>query len=139
MVWAEAFIISSAMSVIMAKSFVVFALLVLSIPLFAQGAAQYCSSERAQGEACYKQCCESMGYSWSGGGCAVSGAQQDSVTQQCGYCTDSYMQCVAQYQSGGSSGASGSNSTSASGSGAGCCSSFILLSLLGFAVAYARR
>ncbi|MFN7991525.1 MAG: hypothetical protein U0R44_05185 [Candidatus Micrarchaeia archaeon] len=89
-------------------------LIMLAGNLFAQGAEQYCSRERAQGESCYRDCCENMGYSWSGG-CNVPEAEKDSVSAQCGYCTDPYVQCVSSYQTRGSA-----------PSGSGCCAGFIL-------------
>ena len=113
----------------------VFALMVLLSGIaFAQTAEEYCSSEKATGVNCYMSCCTSLGYSWSGGGCGVPDSEQEYVTQQCGYCTDTYMQCVEYYQSQGSSGSgytydTGSTSSSSS---SGCCAGFaLMLALLG--------
>jgi hypothetical protein len=103
---------------------------VLSSLAFAQGASEYCASEKAAGESCYKQCCESLGYSWSGGGCQVSDTDQDYVSSSCGYCTDSYVQCVQDYESGQPSGSPVS--------GGGCCTGIILPALLGISVALPR-
>ncbi len=97
----------------------------LSVLAFSQSASDYCSSEKLQGETCYKSCCESLGYSWDGG-CLVSDAEQAYVSSSCGYCTDSYTECLANYQGGQSGGSSGS--------GGGCCSGFVVLSLLGVSV-----
>ncbi|MCI0504021.1 hypothetical protein L0Y65_04885 [Candidatus Micrarchaeota archaeon] len=109
---------------------VLFLLIVLAGAPLAQSASEYCSFEKAEGESCYRDCCESLGYSYDGG-CLVSGTDQDYVSSSCLYCTDSYAQCVETYESGGSSGAS--NDYSSSG-GSGCCSGFIVLSLLGASV-----
>ena len=89
---------------------------------FAQSAEEYCSAERAQGESCYRSCCESLGYSWAGTGCNVPESEQGSVTGQCGYCTDTYTQCVANYEQQASGGSSSSSS-----SGSGCCGSAMIL------------
>jgi len=107
-----------------------FLLAVLAGASFAQSASEYCASEKASGESCYQQCCESLGYTYDGG-CLVGDADQSYVSSACGYCTDSYVECVANYESGGSSGYTSSD-------GGGCCSGFIVLSLLGFAV-YVQR
>lgn len=108
----------------------VFALMVLLGGIaFAQTAEEYCSAEKAEGENCYMNCCTSLGYSWEGAGCGVPDSEQAYVTQQCGYCTDTYMQCVEYYQSQGSSGgATGYDSGySTSSSSSGCCAGFALL------------
>ncbi|MFH0885234.1 MAG: hypothetical protein V1861_05995 [Candidatus Micrarchaeota archaeon] len=94
----------------------------LSLFAFSQSASDYCYSEKLQGETCYKSCCESLGYTYNGG-CMVSDSEQAYVTSSCGYCTDSYMECVANYESGQTGG-----STSSSG---GCCGSIILILLVG--------
>ena len=103
-------------------------LLLAALPAlaFSQSAEDYCYSERVQGEACYQDCCESLGYTWSGGGCMVSGSDESYVSSMCDYCTDSYVQCVQDYE-GGQTG-------SYSSSGGGCCAGAILLSLVPLAV-----
>ncbi|MEW6035793.1 MAG: hypothetical protein AB1529_04215 [Candidatus Micrarchaeota archaeon] len=108
-------------------------LMLLPALAFSQSAEDYCYSERVQGEACYQDCCESLGYSWSGGGCMVSDADQGYVSSMCDYCTDSYVQCVSDYESG-LSGQSGGYSSS----GGGCCAGAVLLSLIPLAVIVKR-
>jgi hypothetical protein len=104
-------------------------ILIASGIAFAQSAEEYCSTERTAGESCYMQCCQSLGYSWDGG-CMVSEDQQASVSSACGYCTDTYMQCVSDYESGNSGG------SSSSGSGGGCCGAFIFLPFIAGAAIY---
>lgn len=109
----------------------IFALMVLVSGIgFAQTAEEYCATEKAEGENCYMNCCTSMGYTWSGGGCELTDSEYAYVSEQCGYCTESFIQCRDYYEgvlaSGGSSGYS-SGSTSSSG---GCCSGFALLAAL---------
>jgi hypothetical protein len=107
-------------------------LLLAALPAlaFSQGAEDYCYSERVQGEACYQDCCESLGYTWSGGGCMVSGSDESYVSSMCDYCTDSYVQCVQDYESG-QSGQPGGYSGSGGG---GCCAGAVLLSVIPLAV-----
>jgi len=112
--------------------------------LSAQSAEEYCSSVKTEGESCYAQCCQSLGYTWANGGCMVTGAQQDAVSSACGYCTDSYVACLDYYESGGST-ESPSGSTESPGGyydydsgGSGCCSGFVVLSLLGVAALVPR-
>lgn len=114
----------------------VFALMVLlGSVAFAQTADEYCATEKAEGESCYMNCCTSLGYTWSGGGCDVPEADRDYVSMQCISCTDSYVQCVDYYESGGSSGSgyTGSDSGySTSSSSSGCCAGFaLMLALMG--------
>ena len=101
-------------------------LVLMAGSLSAQSAEQYCSSEKVQGESCYQQCCESLGYSYSGG-CNAPESEYDYLDSQCGYCADTYMQCVNNYETYGGQASSGSSS------GGGCCAGAILLSLLGVA------
>ena len=115
------------------KSFFVFLVVVVGI-LSAQDAEQYCATERAEGEACYQQCCENLGYTWSGGGCGVSGSDQDYVSTQCGYCTDAYVSCIDDYEQQLAGG-----SPSSDGTAGGCCASAILLSVLGIACLSIKR
>jgi hypothetical protein len=120
------------------KTLIAFAFLVLLAGLgFAQSAEEYCSAERAEGESCYRSCCESLGYSWVDGGCNVAESEQDSVTGQCGYCTDTYMQCVAYYEQGGASGAGAYSGESSSGS-SGCCGSAMVLLAVPLLAAFRR-
>jgi len=91
---------------------------------FAQSAEDYCSAERAEGESCYRSCCEPLGYSWAGTGCNVPESEQGFVTEQCGYCTDTYMQCVSYYEQQASGGGYTSDTSS---SGGGCCGSAMIL------------
>jgi hypothetical protein len=113
----------------------VFALMVLiGSVAFAQTAEEYCAAEKADGESCYMDCCTSLGYSWSGGGCDVPDSEQAYVTQQCGSCADTYIQCVEYYQSQGSSGSTstGYYDTGSSSSSGGCCAGFaLMLALMG--------
>ena len=120
----------------MAFILVVVALVLLAGSSFAQSAEQYCASEKAQGEACYQQCCESLGYTYSGG-CNVPDANQDDVATQCMYCTDDYRSCVDYYEQQLAGGPSYPGNGSSS-SGSGCCASVILLSLLGVACLRAK-
>jgi hypothetical protein len=121
----------------MAFFLVLVLLVIMAGSLSAQSAEEYCSSEKTQGEACYQQCCEGLGYTYSGG-CNVPDANQDDVAMQCMYCTDEYMSCVDYYEQQLAGGPSYPDNGSSS-SGSGCCASVILLSLLGFACLRTRN
>jgi hypothetical protein len=97
---------------------------------FAQGAEEYCAGARADGEECYRSCCEMLGYPWEQGGCAVPDAQVDQVDSECGYCTDQYVECMYEYENGAPPYSPGYYPDSGNG---GCCSGFIILSALGIA------
>jgi len=103
---------------------------------FAQSAEDYCATERAEGESCYRSCCESLGYSWAGTGCNVPESEQGSVTGQCGYCTDTYMQCVAYYEQAASG--AGSYPEDSSSSSSGCCGSAMILLVVPLFAAFRR-
>lgn len=114
----------------------------LCAAVFAQDAATYCSSEKQEGENCYRNCCEMLGYTWDSSGergCLLSDEEYSDVSVQCGYCADSYLACVDNYENGGSGGTSGSSSSGYSSSGgSGCCSGFIVLSVLGMAAIFKK-
>ncbi|HNT60839.1 MAG TPA: hypothetical protein PKJ97_02570 [Candidatus Bilamarchaeaceae archaeon] len=101
----------------------------------AQGADEYCAAERAEGESCYRSCCEMLGYTWSGGGCDVPEANRGHISTQCAYCTDSYMECRDYYEQMSSGG--GYPTGSGSGSG-GCCGSAMILLAVPLLAAFRR-
>lgn len=98
---------------------------------FAQTAEEYCSAEKAEGESCYQQCCASLGYTWSGGGCNVADADIPYLDQQCGYCTETFIQCRDYYEgvlsSGGGPSVYDAGYPSGPTSAGGCCAGFALL------------
>jgi len=121
------------------KAIIAIAFLVLLAGFgFAQGAEEYCSAERAEGESCYRSCCESLGYSWADTGCNVPESEQDSVAGQCGYCTDTYMQCVAYYEQAASGTGSYTPDTGSSSSGSSCCGSAMILLAVPLLAAFRR-
>ncbi|NYZ76696.1 hypothetical protein H0O02_00065 [Candidatus Micrarchaeota archaeon] len=105
-------------------------LMALSCLAYSQSASEYCSSERIQGESCYQDCCESLGYSWGNGGCLIEEAEQGQVSAACDYCTDAYVACVESYESG---------LTGGSTTGGGCCVGSVLLFLGVVSIVYPRR
>jgi len=120
------------------RTLVAFAFLVLLAGFgFAQSADEYCASERAEGESCYQSCCGMLGYTWSGAGCDVPEADQGYVSTQCGYCTDSYVECVSYYEQMSSGGGYPTDSGSGSGSG-GCCGSAMVLLAVPLLAAFRR-
>lgn len=106
---------------------------------FAQGAEEYCATERAEGENCYRSCCEMLGYTWGGTGCNVQGSEQDYVAGQCSYCTDSYVECISYYEQMSSGGGYTQDYYPDSGSGgSGCCGSAMILLAVPLLAAFRR-
>ena len=111
---------------------------------FAQSAEEYCATERAEGESCYRSCCEMLGYTWSGSGaaagCNVGDSEQDYLSQQCGYCTESYVQCVDYYEQQASGGGYTQDyyPDTGSSSGGGCCGSAMILLAVPLLAAFRR-
>ncbi|MEM4366951.1 MAG: hypothetical protein QW035_02360 [Candidatus Anstonellales archaeon] len=106
----------------MAFSLAVFLLVLAANLAFSQSAEQSCYSEKVQGEACYMQCCRSLGYAWDGEGCSVPDADRNYVAMQCSYCTDRYLSCIDEYNM--------YSNPQTSSTDTSCCSGFALLAAL---------
>lgn len=107
---------------------------------FAQSLEEYCATEYAEGESCYRNCCEMLGYSWDGTGCLASDAEYAYVSDQCGYCTESYLECKSYYEQISSGGGYGQGyyPESGSGSSGSCCGSAMILLAVPLLAAFRR-
>lgn len=69
---------------------------ILLLSFFGAGFAVLAEECVAAGEECYRECCVSLGYEWSGGGCTTpEEVDASELKAACAYCFDSYHECIA--------------------------------------------
>lgn len=107
----------------------------------------------AAGEECYGACCVSLGYDWSGGGCATpDDVDASNLRAACAYCFDAYHECIEDAETGQEAveeeaqpyaqpyqNQEYEESASPASPGEGCATGFVLLfSLIGFSACRAN-